>query len=99
MSIMNTKIHEEFEAYLQSFKVDETTFVLFEETMKTIRKKKSSITDTLIADLTDRAKEIDNDVKKIMQLIRKSQNSKMIENYENEIIDLEDEKSQLLVKI
>ena len=96
---MNTKIHEEFEVYLQLFKVDETTFILFEETMKTLWKKKNAITDALSADLTDRVKEIDDDCKKIMQLIRKSQSGKMIENYENEIIALEDEKTELLMKI
>ena len=99
INIMNTKIHEEFEVYLQLFKVDETTFILFEETMKTLWKKKNAITDALSADLTDRVKEIDDDCKKIMQLIRKSQSGKMIENYENEIIALEDEKTELLMKI
>ena len=67
--------------------------------MKTIWKKKSAVITALSDDLQDRIKEIENDIKKVMQLIRKTQSDKMIENYENEIITLEDEKAEILVKI
>ncbi len=99
INIANTKIHKEFEIYLQQFKIDEVSFVLLEEIMKTIWKKKSAVITALSDDLQDRIKEIENDIKKVMQLIRKTQSDKMIENYENEIITLEDEKAEILVKI
>ena len=99
INIANTKIHKEFEVYLQQFKIDEVSFVLLEEIMKTIWKKKSAVITALSDDLQDRIKEIENDIKKVMQLIRKTQSDKMIENYENEIITLEDEKAEILVKI
>lgn len=99
INILHDRLHAEFEKHLKQFQIDETTFVLFEYIMKETWAKKNEVFISLASDLQDRVKEIEDDIKKIMQLIRKSQSEKMIENYENEIISLEDEKTELLIKI
>jgi predicted nucleic acid-binding Zn-ribbon protein len=67
--------------------------------MKEIWSKKDFLKNELVKDLHQRIDEINKDIKKLMDLLRKSKNEKMIENYENEIIGLEEEKTTVQLKI
>gem|GEM_PF-5977964 len=67
--------------------------------MKETRSKKDFLKNELVKDLYKRIDEIETDSKKLMDRIRKAKNEKMIENYENEIISLEEEKEHIQLKI
>lgn len=99
LSILSHIINDEFREYLNKFKIDKTTLVIFEEIMKNMLAKKSEIYKSIEVDLQKRKQEIDNKIDKVMKLILKTRSERMIENYENEIIDLEDEKAQIIIKL
>lgn len=98
-SIDHNELHAKFFTYLKQFKIDDTTLILFEETMKTVRSKKSSTSEALIKDMEKRVAEIDKEKKKLVKLATKSKTDEMVEEYENEIITLKDEQATIKLKI
>ena len=91
-SLNSKKVHEAFVEHLELMSVDSRSLDLLQDVIVEVYKEKDTIKKELNSSYYERVKEIDEQVEKIQGRLLSTNNDKLLELYENQVISLLEEK-------